>query len=58
MRTTWVYVFSLFTVDVVLLLLAVGNMLQNDSVVKAGFSVGFITAFTVCELSFLRRTET
>ncbi|KAJ5623664.1 hypothetical protein N7490_012269 [Penicillium lividum] len=44
-RSSWILLFTLFFLDIELLLLATGYMLNNDHVLVAGNSVGFVVAF-------------
>lgn len=50
MRSSWVLFLVLAFLDVELLLLAVGYMLSNGSILVAANSVGFAVAFFACEL--------
>ena len=49
MRSSWILFLDLFFLDIDLLLLACGYMLENHSLRIAGNSVGFIVAFLSCE---------
>ena len=48
-RSSWVLFFTLFFLDIELLLLAVGYMLSSSSTLTAANSVGFIVAFCSCK---------
>lgn len=48
-RSSWILIFTLVFLDIELLLLATGYMLNKDQVLVAGNSVGFIVAFCSCE---------
>jgi succinate-acetate transporter protein len=41
----------LASLDVVLLLLAAGNMAGNQKVLLAGYSIGYVTTFFSCKYS-------
>jgi len=45
MRSSWVLWFTLFSLDIELLLLAVGYMLNKSSILLAANSIGFVVAF-------------
>lgn len=45
MRSSWVLFLDLVFLDLVLLLLACGYMLNNESLEKAGSALGFVVAF-------------
>lgn len=49
MRSSWILLHTLASLDVCLLLLATGNMLGNDRTITAGFSIGYVTAVLSCE---------
>lgn len=49
MRSSWVLFLTLFFLAIELLLLAVGYMLVNSSILVAANSIGFIVAFFSCE---------
>lgn len=49
MRSSWVLFLTLFFLDIELLLLAAGYMMNSSSVLVAGNSVGFIVGFFACE---------
>lgn len=53
MRSSWVLFGVLFFLDIDLLLLACGYMLDKTALLKAGNSVGFIVAFLTCEFSLV-----
>jgi succinate-acetate transporter protein len=48
MRSSWVLFLDLFFLDIDLLLLACGYMLNNTALLKAGNSIGFVVAFLSC----------
>lgn len=48
-RSSWPLFLTLFFLDIVLVLLAAGYMVKNNSVVTAGYSIGFIVTFLSCE---------
>jgi hypothetical protein len=48
MRSSWVLWFTLFFLDVELILLACGYMLNSSSTLVAANSVGFVVAFCSC----------
>ena len=50
MRSSWILFLTLFFLDIELLLLAVGYMLVDNSVLTAANSIGFIVAFFSCKL--------
>lgn len=45
MRSSWILFLDLFVLDIVLLLLACGYMLNNSTLEKAGSGLGFVVAF-------------
>lgn len=49
MRSSWVLWFTLFFLDVELVLLACGYMLNSSSTLIAANSVGFVVAFCSCK---------
>jgi succinate-acetate transporter protein len=49
MRSSWILFLDLFFLDIDLLLLACGYMLNNPTLLKAGNSVGFVVAFLSCK---------
>jgi len=51
MRSSWVLWFTLFFLDIELILLACGYMLKSSSTLIAANSVGFVVAFCSCESS-------
>ena len=51
MRSSWVLFLDLFFLDIVLLLLACGYMLNDSRLETAGSALGFVVAFLSCELS-------
>lgn len=51
MRSSWVLFLDLFFLDIVLLLLACGYMLDMSSLLTAGGALGFVVAFLSCEYS-------
>jgi succinate-acetate transporter protein len=53
MRGSWPLFLALFLLDIVLILMAVGFMVQSNSVLTAGYSIGFIVTFFSCELFLL-----
>lgn len=50
-RSSWVLFFTLFFLDIELLLLAVGYMLSSSSTLIAANSFGFVVAFCSCKYS-------
>lgn len=56
-RSSWVLFLDLAFLDLVLLLLAVGQMTGNESVLLAGYGLGFVVAFFSCEHWPLRWAE-
>jgi succinate-acetate transporter protein len=50
MRSSWVLFFDLFFLDIELLLLACGYMLNMESLLKAGNGFGFVVAALSCKL--------
>jgi uncharacterized protein len=50
MRSSWILFLDLFVLDIVLLLLACGYMLNNSSLEKGGSALGFVVAFLSCKL--------
>lgn len=50
-RSSWVLLVTFFLLDIELLLLAVGSMMSNDSIMIAANSIGFLVAFCSCEYS-------
>lgn len=51
MRSSWVLFLDLFVLDIVLLLLACGYMLNVPSLETAGSALGFVVAILSCESS-------
>lgn len=49
MRSSWILLLTLASLDVCLLLLAVGNMLGNDTTITTGFAIGYVTAALSCK---------
>ena len=49
MRSSWVLFLDLFVLDIVLLLLACGYMLNMQSLQTAGSALGFVVAFLSCK---------
>ena len=49
MRTTWILFLDLFALDICLLLLAVGAMMQNHSISIAGYAFGYLVAILSCK---------
>lgn len=45
LRSSWILLLDLATLDVCLLLLAVGYMAESQSVLTAGYAVGYVVAF-------------
>jgi len=45
MRSSWILILDLFVLDIVLMLLACGYMLDNTTLEKAGNGLGFVVAF-------------
>jgi hypothetical protein len=57
-RSSWVLFFTLFFLDIELVLLAIGYMLSNSSILIAANSFGFIVAFCSCTfVHSLSRTD-
>ena len=52
-RSSWVLFLDLFVLDIVLLLLACGYMLNNTSLEKAGSALGFVVAALSCEYTLI-----
>lgn len=50
MRSSWVLFLDLAFLDVSLLLLACGFMVQSESLLNAGYVIGFIVSFLSCKL--------
>lgn len=50
-RSSWVLFLDLFFLDLDLLLLACGYMLDNSNLIKAGNALGFVVAFLSCKLN-------
>jgi succinate-acetate transporter protein len=48
-RSSWALFMTLASLDVVLLLLASGNMAGNTKVLLAGYGIGFVTTICSCE---------
>ena len=57
MRSSWVLFLDLFFLDIDLMLLACGYMLNMPILLKAGNGVGFVVAFLSCEIFLLPRCE-
>lgn len=51
MRSSWVLFLDLFVLDIVLLLLACGYMLNMTSLLTAGSALGFVVALLSCKYS-------
>ena len=49
MRSSWILFMALFSLDITLLLLAVGNMINQPAVSKAGYAIGYVTTIMSCE---------
>lgn len=49
MRSSWILFLDLAVLTVELLLLAVGYMVNNNSILTAGNSLGFVVAFLSCK---------
>ncbi|KAH7113971.1 GPR1/FUN34/yaaH family-domain-containing protein [Dactylonectria estremocensis] len=43
-RTTWILFLDLFTLDICLALLAVGNMMDHQATITAGYAFGYLVA--------------
>lgn len=54
MRSSWILFLDLAFLDLSLLLLACGFMVQNNSVLNAGYAVGYIVSFLSCKLCIQR----
>lgn len=52
MRSSWVLWFTLFFLDIELILLACGYMLNSSTTLVAANSVGFVVAFCSCKSPF------
>jgi uncharacterized protein len=53
MRTTWVLFLDLLALDICLLLLAMGAMLQSQAASTAGYAFGFLVAGFSCKFHVL-----
>lgn len=53
LRSSWILLLDLATLDVCLLLLAVGYMAESQNVLTAGYAVGYVVAFFSCKYLFL-----
>lgn len=51
MRTSWVLFVDLVCLCVCLLCIACGNMVGNDALLKAGYSMGLVVSFLSCQCS-------
>jgi succinate-acetate transporter protein len=49
MRTTWILFLDLLALDICLMLLAIGAMIDNHSVNVAGYAFGYLVAFFSCK---------
>lgn len=49
MRSSWILFLTLFVLDIVVLLLACGYMLNSPALVKGGSALGFVVSFLSCE---------
>lgn len=54
MRGSWPLFLALFFLDIVLILMAAGFMVQSNNVLTAGYSIGFIVTFLAVSV-FLSR---
>ena len=52
MRSSWILFLALFSLDIELLILAVGYMLNSPATLVAGNSIGFIVGFFSCACSY------
>jgi succinate-acetate transporter protein len=50
-RSSWVLFLDFVALDVCLILLATGNMVQSNAVLDAGYAFGYLVAIFSCELS-------
>ena len=57
MRSSWVLFLDLLFLDIDLMLLACGYMLNMPSLLKAGNGLGFVVALLSCELPAISKCE-
>jgi hypothetical protein len=57
MRSSWVLFLDLFFLDIDLMLLACGYMLNMPSLLKAGNGLGFVVALLSCEFPDVLKCE-
>jgi succinate-acetate transporter protein len=50
MRSSWILFLDLFFLDIMLILLAAGFMVNSQTVLTAAYSFGFIVAFLSCKI--------
>jgi len=55
MRSSWVLFLDLFFLDIVLLLLACGYMLNKPSLETAGSALGFVVALLSCKWTYIHQ---
>lgn len=55
MRSSWVLFLDLAVLSLCLMLLACGNMVGDEGLLKAGYSFGLVVAFLSCETTFFLR---
>ncbi|KAH7153685.1 GPR1/FUN34/yaaH family-domain-containing protein [Fusarium sp. MPI-SDFR-AT-0072] len=53
-RSSWVLFLDLLALDICLILLAAGNMVNSTSVLNAGYAFGYLVAFMSCKLFHLQ----
>jgi len=53
-RSSWVLFLDLLALDICLILLAAGNMVNSTSVLNAGYAFGYLVAFMSCKLFSLQ----
>lgn len=51
MRSSWILFLDLFFLDIMLILLAAGFMVNSQTVLTASYSFGFIVAFLSCKIT-------
>lgn len=51
MRSSWILFLDLFFLDIMLILLAAGFMVNSQTVLTASYSFGFIVAFLSCKMT-------
>jgi succinate-acetate transporter protein len=53
-RSSWVLFLDLLALDICLILLAAGNMVNSTSVLNAGYAFGYLVAIMSCKLFLFR----